>query len=327
MFSVVHVLCELPVNSGQLRRTAPALTASGLQRCCAHMEDALPLSADPTAFQATYHLVRAGVLQPTCGPVTPFARRVQAQLRRKMLAPEFSCLAGRAVVNTSCYALGCYGVLGSGQADASLARDLIRFCADQDAMGSNFTSMIAVFRGAATANEQVFEGQVWALLRALHARDPQPYSREVVADPRDPKFGFSFNGRGFFVIGLHPHSSRMARRLAYPALVFNAHRQFQALRDVGRFGVLQRAVRRRELELQGTLNPNLADYGEVSEARQYSGRAVEPGWVAPFPQATSALQETSADMEQPASGCPFAHAHPGSDWAGSDWAGADKEPS
>jgi hypothetical protein len=34
--------------------------------------------------------------------------------------------------------------------------------------------------------------------------------------------------------------------------------------------------------LQGSLNPNLADFGEQSEARQYSGRATEADWVCPF---------------------------------------------
>ncbi|THF85221.1 YqcI/YcgG family protein [Deinococcus sp. KSM4-11] len=248
-----------------------------------------------TSRQASsYHLVRGGTLQAGRHPVTPFARRVQATLHRKILAPDFSCLAARATVNTSAYALACYGALGSKPASLDLARDLAQFCADQDAMTSGFTSMIAVFRGSPPPDELSFETQLWAQLRALHALDPHPYSAEVKADPTDPNFGFSFNGRGFFVIGLHPHSSRVARSFAYPALVFNAHRQFRHLRETGRFMPLQHAIRRRELLLQGSLNPNLANYGEASEARQYSGRPVEPDWVAPFP-------------ELPPARCPFGH--------------------
>jgi FPC/CPF motif-containing protein YcgG len=38
----------------------------------------------------------------------------------------------------------------------------------------------------------------------------------------------------------------------------------------------------RDLRLQGSLNPNLSDFGKKSDARQYSGRAVEANWKCPF---------------------------------------------
>jgi FPC/CPF motif-containing protein YcgG len=101
-------------------------------------------------------------------------------------------------------------------------------------------------------------------------------------DPEDAKFAFSFAGWAFFVVGLHPRSSRVARRFAQPALVFNAHRQFDELRTSGHFTRIQALVRERELALQGSLNPNLAEFGARSEARQYSGRAVEDSWKCPF---------------------------------------------
>ena len=41
-------------------------------------------------------------------------------------------------------------------------------------------------------------------------------------------------------------------------------------------------VRERDIALQGSANPNLADFGERSEARQYSGRVTEPAWRCPF---------------------------------------------
>jgi FPC/CPF motif-containing protein YcgG len=34
--------------------------------------------------------------------------------------------------------------------------------------------------------------------------------------------------------------------------------------------------------LAGTINPMLAQHGDASAARQYSGRRVEDGWVCPF---------------------------------------------
>jgi FPC/CPF motif-containing protein YcgG len=84
------------------------------------------------------------------------------------------------------------------------------------------------------------------------------------------------------VVGLHPASSRFARRFAWPTLVFNAHHQFDRLRAEGRYDRMQEVIRSRELALQGDLNPNLGDFGSLSEARQYSGRPAEAGWRCPF---------------------------------------------
>ncbi len=49
-----------------------------------------------------------------------------------------------------------------------------------------------------------------------------------------------------------------------------------------RFDRMQAVIRERELALQGSLNANLSNFGEQSEARQYSGRRVEVGWRCPF---------------------------------------------
>ncbi|MEJ7811192.1 MAG: guanitoxin biosynthesis heme-dependent pre-guanitoxin N-hydroxylase GntA [Gemmatimonadaceae bacterium] len=119
---------------------------------------------------------------------------------------------------------------------------------------------------------------------ALGERD-EPAARwdpAVSADPADPHFAFSFAGCAMFVIGLHPGSSRLARRFRWPALVFSPRAQFERLRAEGRFERLRAAVREREIVLQGSLNPNLADFGDRSEARQYSGRETEPEWHCPF---------------------------------------------
>ena len=105
-----------------------------------------------------------------------------------------------------------------------------------------------------------------------------PWADDVATDPDDPRFSLSLGGHPFFVIGLHPLASRIARRFEAPALVFNSHRQFDRLRADGRYAKMQAATRQRDLALQGSLNPNLADFGAAAETRQYSGRAVEADW-------------------------------------------------
>jgi len=91
-------------------------------------------------------------------------------------------------------------------------------------------------------------------------------------------------------VGLHPGSSRFTRRFAFPTLVFNAHTQFEKLRESGKFERIQDVIRARDKTLQGDLNQNLADYGEASEARQYSGRAVEKDWRCPFHHANDGIK-------------------------------------
>jgi hypothetical protein len=137
--------------------------------------------------------------------------------------------------------------------------------------------------GAAPEDETEFEALLWQQLQALHDADATRGWAPSVSDrPEDPRFAFSFAGMAFFVVGLHPASSRLARRFGWPVLVFNPRAQFDRLREDGRYGGLRDRIRTREMALQGDLNPNLAEFGEASEARQYSGRAVESEWRCPF---------------------------------------------
>ncbi len=80
---------------------------------------------------------------------------------------------------------------------------------------------------------------------------------------------------------MHAGASRIARCFRHPVLVFNSHRQFEQLRADGRYAKLQQATRERDRAMQGSINPNLADFGAASEARQYSGREVEEDWQCP----------------------------------------------
>ncbi|NZA26420.1 YqcI/YcgG family protein [Luteimonas sp. SJ-92] len=178
--------------------------------------------------------------------------------------------------------------LGSPRNDAPLLGRLERFAAMVDASDADdpaVHSLAALFRGPAGIDEARFESLLWAQLQRLHdldARRGRRWASDVDSDPDSPDFSMSLAGHPFFVIGLHPGASRIARRFAWPTLVFNSHRQFERLRADGRFAKMQAATRARDRELQGSINPNLSDYGEASEARQYGGRAVEADWCCPL---------------------------------------------
>ncbi|WP_261664348.1 guanitoxin biosynthesis heme-dependent pre-guanitoxin N-hydroxylase GntA [Deinococcus sp. Marseille-Q6407] len=215
-------------------------------------------------------------------PSESFAERAEAAFREKILAPDFPCVAAKASVNTDMYRLHTYGEMATLGSTLALARDLRAFQAEQKTLDSDFTSFVSVFEAPAEMDELTFEQLVWEQLHALSLLDDQPYSEEVSSDSTAPDFGYSFGGQAFFIVGLHPGASRTARRFAYPMLVFNSHHQFRRLKADGRWTRFQQTIRARDMKLQGSINPNLADFGTASEARQYSGRAVEPDWQAPF---------------------------------------------
>lgn len=208
---------------------------------------------------------------------------VENEFRSFVEEPAFPCLAGKGLVRQRGYTLGVYGQLGSESATSQLSRDLKAFGETVAMDGPAFVAFVAVFRGRSPQSETLFEHALWTQLQMLHDADAaNEWDPSVSSNPEDPKFGFSFAKRAFFVVGLHPGSARIARRFSRAALVFNPHAQFDRLREEGRFERLKTAIRERDLALQQEPNSSLADFGARSEAQQYSGKAQEAGWKCPF---------------------------------------------
>ncbi|QZH75504.1 MAG: YqcI/YcgG family protein [Erythrobacter sp.] len=150
---------------------------------------------------------------------------------------------------------------------------------------SGLRSLAVIFEGPLDLTEQQFEHALWERIQSLADKDHwrgQPYDERVSADPGNPHFSLSFGGEGYFVVGLHPNASRPARRFKRPTLVFNLHDQFEQLREQGRYERMRETILDRDIKLAGDANPMLSRHGDASEARQYSGRAVEPDWIPPF---------------------------------------------
>jgi FPC/CPF motif-containing protein YcgG len=130
----------------------------------------------------------------------------------------------------------------------------------EDGAAPTMASFVAVFRGPVPTSEVEFEGLLWRQLGLLHAADPEPWDHAVSSDVASPHFGFSVAGRAFFVIGMHPAASRRARRTPLPVLVFNLHSQFEQLRASGRYDRIRDTVRKRDVRLQGSVNPMMDDH-------------------------------------------------------------------
>lgn len=205
---------------------------------------------------------------------------IAAAFRELIARPEFSCLGAKAALNDNACRFETFARMADGRSTTALARNLREFArtgADRD-----YASFIAIFRSPTGLTEGEFEQLLWKQLRDLHALDPAKWDERVSSDPRDAHFSFSFAGQAFYVLGLHANSSRAARRFRRPTLVFNPHAQFERLRSDGKWKRMQRSIRAREVALQGTVNPMLSEFGKQSEARQYSGRAVDGEWKCPF---------------------------------------------
>lgn len=217
-----------------------------------------------------------------------FSRTAHAAFRDFVLREEFPCLGARAALNSGSYVLTVYDALASDSATLLLAQDLRKFTQSDLRRRSEFATFIAIFREPVPHRsadpEAAFENAMWQQLQMLNRIDATHFEWDpsVRSDPADPQFSFSFAGQALYVIGMHPDSSREARRFRCPALIFNPHEQFERLRADGKWKHMQKTIRERDRALQGTINPMLSDFGEATEARQYSGRAVEDDWRAPF---------------------------------------------
>ena len=216
----------------------------------------------------------------------PFPSEAQAAFQRLVMDFAFPCVGAKAALNAGAVSYGFYDRLASDTSTKNLARDLERFTrrSTREAAEHQLATMVAVFRGPFDLNEREFEKLLWSQLQKLHEVDAPRFAWDarVSADPNAPEFSFSFASQAYYVIGMHANSSRQARRFPWPTLVFNPHEQFERLRTDGNWERMKQTIRARDVALQGSINPMLSDFGETSEARQYSGRAVEEDWKPPF---------------------------------------------
>ena len=195
---------------------------------------------------------------------------------------DYPCLMSKGIFRAGNYRLKMYKNLGDEKVAGEIINHISDFINAHDFESKKPESFIAVFPGAPRMSEEKFEELLWQQLSFIHKKDSHEWDETVNKDPESNNFSFSICGKAFYVIGMHPNSSRIARRAPYPALVFNLHHQFEQLRERGMFEELRQRIRNRDIQLQGSANPMLKDFGHGSEAKQYSGRAVDKSWKCPF---------------------------------------------
>jgi len=212
--------------------------------------------------------------------------------------------------------LGAKGALANERMHCFVAHDMREPSNDYDIINFLYTfiegfrrnhsalsSAVVIFSHSAPFSENDFEECLWERLQALADIDSTScaYDTRVSSDPSSPQFSFSLNEEALYVIGLHPNSSRKARRFLHPALVFNPHQQFDSLRSSGKYDRMKGAIRRRDVDYSGSVNPMLSDFGTRSEAIQYSGKEYGNNWKCPFVSRHQRSDDHSAEDGRSAS--------------------------
>ncbi|WP_051359779.1 guanitoxin biosynthesis heme-dependent pre-guanitoxin N-hydroxylase GntA [Adhaeribacter aquaticus] len=197
---------------------------------------------------------------------------------------DFPCVAARAAITRQQVKYLVVDHMACPKDDTQILDFLYQFVDYFRHTEELFHSAVIIFKQPEKITESQFEELIWQRLQALANLDARQYNYDsrVDADPSSANFSFSLKEEAFFIIGLHPDSSRLARRFNYPALVFNPHAQFEQMRDMGNYNKIQNIVRKRDIALSGSINPMLKNYGEASEVYQYSGKQYGTSWQCPL---------------------------------------------
>lgn len=210
--------------------------------------------------------------------------QIKKQFLQFIDKPDFPCIGAKAVAKKKCIDLLIANNLNDSADDANTLSMLYRFIQHWKLDNGYLQTVCVVYKEPLIESEEQFEQLMWSRLQKLHEMDGEmyPWDASVSSNVSDPTFSYSIGGHGFFIVGLHPESSRKARQFQYPALVFNLHAQFELIKNNGIFEKMRNKIREDDLRYSGSVNPMMEDFGENTEAVQYSGRHVSSSFRCPF---------------------------------------------
>ena len=197
---------------------------------------------------------------------------------------EFPCVAAKAALAHQQIRVMVCDHIACPKDDWAITQFIYDFVDEYRIDQKIYSSAVVIFEGPAECSEEYFDSMMWQRLQSISDLDASQYGwkTDISRDPTSPNFSFCLKEEPFYILGLHPGSSRKARQFQYPALVFNPHDQFEKLRDSGKYAAMKSTVRKRDEIFSGSVNPMLSDFGEASEVLQYSGRVYDQSWKCPF---------------------------------------------
>ena len=207
-----------------------------------------------------------------------------AAWRAHIESQDFPCVAAKAAMSKGQQKIFTAGHLACPKDDKAIIDFIYSFVDEYRKSETMFHSVVILFEQPTIHSEEAYSKMFWERLQALSDLDSQfhAYDKRVSDDPESPEFSFSLSEEAFFVVGLHPASSRASRRFKYPAIVFNPHAQFEQLRQAGQYEKMKNIIRKKDVELEGSINPMLEDFGSSSETYQYTGQQLTKAWKCPL---------------------------------------------
>lgn len=213
-----------------------------------------------------------------------FEETVDLEIKRLLQQKNYPCIAALQSYHRKDYWLKSYENFGGCYQRPDLREDLLSYLSEYETSQSPFFTFWAVFNDVDNLDEDQFELSMWRELSSLtstatHGSDTNP---RFSSDPLSKNFCFTIGGHAFFVVGLHPASSRLSRRFPWPALVFNTFEQFETLKAKEQYYPMIETNRLRDEKFQGSTNPMVALYADLWESIQFSGKKNESSWLCPF---------------------------------------------
>lgn len=203
-------------------------------------------------------------------------------LEHFLVDQDHPCVMAKSLFKMDRMTYHVYGYMERNDTAAKLLQHIESYLEDYDFTNDRYETYLAAFPADDFSTEEAFENALWTLLQNMHLQDDKQWDPTVSSNPESPDFSFSIKGKAFYIVGMHPNSSRQARKSPYPMIAFNLHWQFERLREEGLFENVRDHIRQRDLERNGSINPVLQDYGTASEALQYSGKKNDLNWKCPF---------------------------------------------
>lgn len=197
---------------------------------------------------------------------------------------NYPCVAARAAMSRGHVPCFIAADIESAEDDERILQFVYGFISEFRNAKRSLYSAAVIFKEPENISEVAYETFFWQRLQALWNLDAAKfrYDAHVSAYPADRHFSFSLGEEAFFIIGLYPNSPRASRRFKYPAIIFNPHQQFNSLREAGQYEKMKNIVRSRDKHYSGSINPMLRDFGDASEAMQYTGRQYDAQWTCPL---------------------------------------------
>jgi uncharacterized protein len=185
---------------------------------------------------------------------------------------EYPCIAAKEAVRKQRVKVFVAGHMACPKDDRAILDFMYNFVDEYRNSQDFFHSAAVIFEGPSDLpSEEVFEAMLFQRLQSLAdiGSKEYAYDKRVSSDPTSRDFSFSIKEEAFYIIGLHPKSSRAARKFDHPTMVFNPHQQFEVLRKL-------------DTAYSGSVNPMLQDFGNSPEVFQYSGRKLDQSWQCPL---------------------------------------------